>query len=417
VSEPNSTGKPFVISKGVVWSAYETVKANRGAAGVDGESIQAFEADLKGNLYKLWNRMSSGTYFPPPVRAVEIPKKQAGTRLLGVPTVADRIAQTVVRAYLEPELEKIFHPDSYGYRPGRSAHQALLACRDRCWRYAWVIDLDIRAFFDSIPHDLLLKAVSTHTDLAWVLLYIRRWLVAPLERADGTLVARDRGTPQGSAISPVLANLFLHYAFDVWMARTFPGCPFERYADDAVIHCRSQAHAQQVLAALAERFAQVGLELHPDKTRIVYCKDANRPGSFEHEQFTFLGYTFRPRGARNKHGRLFVGFLPAVSNDAAKAIRSQIKRWRLHLRSGHSLQDLADQINPVVRGWINYYARFYRTALYPTLRRINRYLLRWARRKYKRLRSSKRRAWAWLVRVHQRAPTLFAHWQLAGGRP
>ncbi len=236
--------------------------------------------------------MSSGTYFPPPVRGVEIPKKQGGTRVLGVPTVADRIAQTVVRSYLEPEVEKIFHPDSFGYRPGRSAHDALAACRERCWRNDWVIDLDIRAFFDSIPHELLLKAVSKHTHLGWVLLYIQRWLVAPLEREDGTLVARDRGTPQGSAISPLLANLFLHYAFDHWMARNFPGCPFERYADDAVIHCRSQAEAHEVLVALRERLMQVGLELHPDKTRIVYCKDSNRPGSYEHEQFTFLGYTF-----------------------------------------------------------------------------------------------------------------------------
>ena len=380
MSEPNPMGKSFEISKWEVWRAYETVKANRGAAGVDEESIQVVEENLHGNLYRLWNRMSSGTYFPPPVRAVQIPKKQAGTRMLGVPTVTDRIAQTVVRASLEPELEKIFHPDSYGYRPGRSAHQALARCRERCWRYDWVIDLDIRSFFDSIRHDLLLKAVSAHTDLRWVLLYLRRWLIAPLQHEDGTQLARDPGTPQGSAISPLLANLFLHYAFDTWMAQRFPGCPFERYADDAVIHCRSKAEAQSALTALTQRFAQVGLDLHPDKTRIVYCKDANRTGTHEQVQFTFLGYTFRPRSARNKHDQLFVGFLPAVSNEAVLAIRSQIKRWRLHLRSGLSLQDLADRINPIVRGWINYYGRFYRTALYPTLKRINRYLLRWASR-------------------------------------
>ena len=281
VSEPKPKEKSFDISKQVVWDSYERVKANQGAAGVDGESIADFEADLKGNLYKLWNRMSSGSYFPPPARAVEIPKKAGGVRTLGVPTVADRIAQTVVRAYLEPEVEPFFHPDSYGYRPGRSALDAVATCRQRCWKKDWVIDLDLKAFFDSIPHDLLLKAVSKHTDLAWVLLYVRRWLVAPLQREDGTIVERDRGTPQGSAISPLLANLFLHYAFDRWMAREFPAVAFERYADDAVAHCATEAQARKVLDAIAARMAEVGLELHPDKTRIVYCKDADRRGSAE----------------------------------------------------------------------------------------------------------------------------------------
>lgn len=345
------TAKPFDISKRVVWDAWEKVKANKGAAGVDGESIEQFEENLKGNLYKLWNRLSSGSYFPPPVRAVDIPKKAGGVRTLGVPAVSDRIAQTVVRSYLEPEVEPLFHPDSYGYRPGRSAHDALAACRQRCWKYDWAIDLDLKAFFDSISHDLLLKAVSKHTDLPWVLLYVKRWLVAPLQRPDGTLAERDRGTPQGSAISPLLANLFLHYAFDTWMARNFPGCPFERYADDGVIHCVSEAEAQSVLQALAERMAQVGLELHPDKTRIVYCKDANRTGSAEHEQFSFLGYTFRPRLAKNHRGQRFVGFLPAISNDAAKAIRQEIRRWRISVHSDKSLQDIVSFVNPIVRGW------------------------------------------------------------------
>ncbi len=300
MSEP----KPYAISKWIVWEAYEKVKANRGAAGVDGESIAGFERDLKGNLYKLWNRMSSGSYFPPPVRAVEIPKKAGGVRTLGVPTVADRIAQTVVRAYLEPEVEPRFHPDSYGYRPGRSALDAVGACRERCWRYDWVIDLDIRAFFDSIPHELLLKAVSKHTNLGWVLLYVRRWLEAPLQREDGTIEARDRGTPQGSAISPLLANLFLHYAFDVWLTRNHPGIRFERYADDAVVHCVTKAQAEEVLAAIAERMSQVGLELHPDKTRIVHCKVPSAV-SHEHQRFDFLGYTFRARRAKTKRGTFF----------------------------------------------------------------------------------------------------------------
>ena len=327
-----------------------------------------------------------------------------------MPTVSDRIAQTVVKRYLEPELEPIFHPDSYGYRPGRSAHDALAACRERCWKHDWVIDLDLRSFFDTIPHDLLMKAVSKHTDRRFVLLYVRRWLVAPLQQEDGTLVTRDRGTPQGSAISPLLANLFLHYAFDTWMARNLPDCPFERYADDGVVHCASRANAEEVLDALAKRMTQVGLELHPDKTRIVYCKDANRKGSAEHEQFTFLSYTFRPRLAKNRHGQFFVGFLPAVSNDAVKAISQEIRSWRINVHSDKSLGAIASFVNPKVRGWCTYYGRFYKSWLYRPLKRINEYLVRWARRKYKRLRTSAPKAWRWLRDVQRRAPTLFAHW-------
>jgi RNA-directed DNA polymerase len=414
--EPKPNGKPFEISKWVVWDAWEKVKGNQGAAGVDGESIAEFERDLRGNLYKLWNRMSSGTYFPPPVRAVEIPKKQGGVRTLGVPTVADRVAQTVVRIVLEPEVEPIFHPDSYGYRPGRSAHDALDLCRQRCWEDDWVIDLDIRGFFDSIDHDLLLRAVSKHTDLRWVLLYVRRWLQAPLQREDGTLSPRDRGTPQGSAISPLLANLFLHYALDRWMAVTFPAVGFERYADDVVVHCGTEAQARQVLDAIATRLAEVGLELHPDKTRIVYCKQDGRPGSHEQERFDFLGYTFRPRLVKSKHGRYMVGFTPAISDNAAKAIRLEIRRWQLHHRTDQDLADLARRINPVVQGWINYYGRFYRSQLYRSFRGINEYLTRWAMRKYKRLHRRRTRAHRWLGNVAGRAPNLFAHWRM-GVRP
>jgi len=412
VGGPKPKEKPFVISKWVVKDAYEKVKANQGAAGVDGESIAKFEEDLQANLYKLWNRLSSGTYFPPPVRAVEIPKKAGGVRTLGVPTVADRVAQTVVRMYLEPDVEPFFHPDSYGYRPGRSALDAVGQCRKRCWKFDWVIDLDLRAFFDSIDHDLLLRAVSKHTDLRWVLLYVKRWLQAPLQREDGTTVARDRGTPQGSAISPLLANLFLHYAFDRFMAREFPASPFERYADDAVVHCESVAEACLVLAALSERMAQVGLELHPDKTRIVYCKDADRRGSFEHERFNFLGYTFRPRLSKNKHGKHFVNFSPAVSDDARKAISREIRSWHIVRRSDKDLSDLARMFNPIVQGWINYYGRFYKSWLYPVLRHINDGLVRWAMRKYKRLRGHPRRAKGWLASVARRDPRLFAHWKL-----
>ena len=417
VSEPKQQDKPFDISKWVVWEAFGRVKANKGAAGVDEESIAEFEADRDRNLYKIWNRLSSGSYFPPPVKAVEIPKAGGkGVRLLGVPTVADRVAQTVVRMYLEPEVEPVFHPDSYGYRPGRSALDAVAACRQRCWRTDWVIDLDIRAFFDSVPWDLVLKAVAHHTDQRWILLYVERWLKAPLQRQDGTLVARDRGTPQGSAISPLLANLFMHYAFDAWMARQYPAVRFERYCDDVVVHCGSQGQARQVRAAVADRLAQVGLELHPDKTRIVYCKDADRMGSYEHIKFTFLGYEFRPRLAKNRHGKHFVSFLPAVSPDAMKAMGAEIRSWHLARRSDKSLDDLARMFNSIVQGWISYYGRFYKSRLLYFLRRLNNHLVRWVCRKYKqRLRNRERRAMAWLAEIARRSPRLFAHWRLGAG--
>ncbi|MCK5650633.1 MAG: group II intron reverse transcriptase/maturase, partial [Gemmatimonadetes bacterium] len=335
-----SEAKPYSISKKLVWEAYQRVKANRGAAGVDGESLGMFEKDLKGNLYKVWNRMSSGSYFPPPVRLVEIPKDSGGKRLLGIPTVADRVAQTVVKLVLEPEVEPKLHPDSYGYRPGRSALDAVGTARKRCWATDWVIDLDIKAFFDSIPHDLVERAVAHHTDLAWVRLYVGRWLRAPEQRMDGTLRERGKGTPQGGVVSPLLANLFLHYAFDMWMQRMFPRVCFERYADDAIVHCASEGQAREVLAAIRDRLAQCGLELHPTKTRIVYCKDDDRPGDYEYVSFDFLGYTFRPRRAKNRWGKHFVSFLPAISTASAKKIRKKIREWRMaSTRNNQCLED------------------------------------------------------------------------------
>jgi len=404
--------KSFEISKHMVYEAYRRVKANKGAAGVDGVSIEQFEVDLKGNLYKLWNRMSSGCYFPPPVRMVEIDKPGGrGVRVLGVPTVADRIAQTVVAMSLEPEVEKVFHPDSYGYRPGRSALDAVGRCRERCWGTDWVIDMDIQGFFDNLDHDLVLKAVAHHTDQRWVQLYVRRWLVAPLQRQDGSLVERDRGSPQGSAISPLLANLFMHYAFDAWMDREFPAVRFERYCDDVVVHCRSEAEAHRVHEAIATRLARCGgLRLHPDKTRIVYCRDGKRRASYEHTSFTFLGYGFRSRRVRTKTGAYFFGFNPAISDKAAKGVRAQIRSWRLHRRSGSTLADLAREINVIVRGWINYYGRFYRSALCSSLNRINDYLVRWIVQKYKRYRGRWMRARDALGRAARLYPGLFAHW-------
>jgi group II intron reverse transcriptase/maturase len=409
VDELKSSGKSFVISKWEVQEAWETVKANKGAPGVDGCSIEEFEKDLGNNLFRIWNRMSSGSYFPPPVRAVQIPKSQGGIRVLGVPTVGDRVAQTVVARRLERKVEPIFHPDSYGYRPGRSALDAVATCRRRCWKSDWVIDLDIQKFFDTVPWDLVLKAVEANTDDPWVVLYVRRWLQAPLQLADGSVQARDRGTPQGSAVSPVLANLFLHYAFDAWMGREFPAVQFERYVDDAVVHCVSHAQAQYVARAIGDRMSQVGLQLHPAKTKIVYCKDGRRTGAHEHTAFTFLGFTFRARGARRKDGTGFTSFLPAVSKDALKRMGEVVRSWRLHRRTGHSLAQLAAVSNPIIRGWQQYYGTFYRSALYGLFSRINAYLLRWIRRKYERLRAFTKAKASWR-RVTTACPALFAHW-------
>ena len=353
----------------------------------------------------------SGSYFPPPVKAVEIPKSHGGgTRTLGVPTVDDRVAQTVVALTLEPRVEKIFHPDSYGYRIGRSALDAVQACRKRCWEKDWVVDLDIKNFFGSCPHDLIVKAVQANTDQPWVVLYVRRWLTAPVQNPDGTLTTPERGTPQGSAVSPVLANLFLHYALDAWLAREYPSLRFERYVDDAVVHCATRRQAEQVRAAIGHRLAEVGLQLHPTKTKVVYCTDSKRRGSHEHTSFTFLGYTFRPRKSRSgKTGRTFTSFTPAMSTDAITAKSAQVRSWRIHQRTGQTLADLAQAINPMVRGWMNYWGRFNRLEMFPLLKRINAYLVRWARKKYKRLRAFKS-AMAWWQRVTQRCRMLFAHW-------
>jgi RNA-directed DNA polymerase len=411
VGKSNPEDKPFQIPKRLVWEAYKSVKANKGAAGVDGQSIEDFEKDLKNNLYRIWNRMSSGTYFPPPVRAVEIPKPHGGgTRILGIPTVADRIAQTVVALQLEPRMESIFHEDSFGYRPGRSALMAVAKCRERCWKKDWVLDLDVQKFFDSVDHGLMVKAVEVNTDQKWVVLYVKRWLSAPIQMPDGEVVERDRGTPQGSAVSPVLANLFMHYAFDTWLGQEFPTVEFERYADDAVVHCATERQAQQVRAALSKRMEAVGLRLHPDKTKIVYCKDRKRRFDHESTSFTFLGYTFRPRKAPTRDGKsIFTAFLPAISKDALKDKGQTVRRWRLHLRTTRDLAELAEWMNPVIRGWMVYYGKFYRTEMDGLLRRINTYLVRWARRKFKRLRSF-RKAKLWWNRLQRRAPNLFVHW-------
>ncbi len=329
-----SKAKPFRISKWAVWEAYKRVKANKGAAGVDGESIEEFEKDLKDNLYKLWNRMSSGSYFPPPVRMVERPKKDGGKRPLGIRVVSDRVAQTVAKMYFEPEVEPYFHPDSYGYRPGKS----------------------------------------------------------------------------------LLANLFLHYAFDEWMKGNFPSIPFERYADDIIVHCVSERQARWIKRMIEQRLVQCKLDLHPEKTKIVYCKDDQRRGSYRNKKFDFLGYTFRSREAKTRYGKFFVGFNPAVSNEAMKEMRRDTRSWRFHRRSDKSLEDLSHICNPILRGWINYYGQYYRSSLYRTFDLFNCILMRWAMRKCKKLKGHPRRATHWLARIAKRQPWLFAHWQ-AGFRP
>lgn len=417
--EPVEKAKPFWIPKEWLGKAFRQVKANGGMPGVDGQTIQQFEEDLDNQLYKLWNRMSSGSYFPKPLLRVEIPRGDGGTRPLGVPTVTDRVAQTVVKMALEPELEKHFHPDSYAYRPEKSALQAVGEARKRCWRYDWVLDLDIKGFFDSIDHELMMRAVRKHTDARWILLYIERWLTAPVRQEDGTLKERHTGTPQGGVISPLLANLLLHYVFDKWMGGNQPYIPFERYADDIICHCKSEAQAKWLLAQIERRLALCKLKLNREKTQVVYCGDDRRRGAYPNQKFDFLGFTFRPRRARNRYGEFFVGFLPAVSGKAAKAIRRTMRKWRLHLHSDKSLEELARYINPVVRGWINYYGCYYRSELRPVLVHLDRYLVRWARRKYKRLQGHKRRARIWLRELANRQPDMFAHWTLvypAAGR-
>jgi RNA-directed DNA polymerase len=412
MSEPRLQGKSHDIPKQLIWAAWLKVKSNGGAAGADGVTIEQFEERVKDNLYRLWNRMASGSYFPGPVRAVEIPKK-GGTRVLGIPNVIDRVAQTAAVLALEQEVERIFHPDSYGYRPGRSPVDAVRVCRRRCFEKDWVVDLDVRSFFDSVPWDLMLKAVARHVTQEWVLLYVERWLKAPMQMPDGTLTRRTRGTPQGGPISPLIANLFLHYGLDMWLLREFPTVRFERFADDAVVHCVTERQAHQVREAIERRLGSVGLQLHPDKTRIVYCKDDRRRLNYGQVTFTFCGYAFRPRKTYDRVGkRSRTGFLPAVAPGKLTDMSRKIASWSLHRRTTRSLESLAEEVNPALRGWLNYFTVFYPSAVNPIGKRVDRHLMRWARRKYKRLERSEKRARDWLTGVRTRAPGLFAHWAL-----
>lgn len=407
--------KPFSISKQAIWKAYERVKANRGASGVDGKTIQDFDKDLKKNLYKIWNRMSSGSYMPPPVRTVAIPKKDGGERLLGIPTVADRIAQTAAKMELEPVLEPIFHKDSYGYRPRVSAHDAVAVARKRCWYKSWVVDLDIKGFFDNIDHELMMKAVKHHTKSKWLILYIERWLKAGVMERDGQIRSKVLGTPQGGVISPLLANLFLHYAFDTWMDRQFPHIEFERYADDVIIHCRYLKEAELVKAMVARRLHKCGLQLHPEKTKIVFCQNQKvKPAVQSYAtSFDFLGFTFRQRTSKVPNGKLFDGFLPAISKASLKKINAQMKRWKVSKSSDLSLRDLSRMYDPPIRGWVNYYSKFYPQGLKPLRQQWHTMLTKWALRKYpRRFNGHRRTAGLWIYDIERRDPKLFAVWQL-----
>ena len=408
----NPSTKPFVISKPLVLQAYYKVKANKGSPGIDGESIEAFEGSLKNNLYRIWNRMSSGCYFPPPVKAVPIPKKSGGMRILGVPTVSGRVAQMVVKMVLEPILEPVFDEDSYGYRPGRSAHDAIAVTRKRCWNYDWIVEFDVKGLFDNIRHDLLLKALRKHCRIEWVLLYVQRWLQAPLETSDGIQDKRSCGTPQGGVVSPILANLFLHYTFDVWVRKTLLGVPFCRYADDGLLHCKSERQAKYVMKMLTERLQNCGLDIHPEKSRIVYCKDKNRGGDYSGITFDFLGYTFRPRRCVNKKGEVHPNFLPAISRTSTKAINQEIRSWHVPLKNEKSLLDLSKMFNPKLMGWFNYYGQFYSSALRTIWDNFNEYLVRWVRRKFKRFSWHKSLARKYLNRLARAKPYLFIHWRL-----
>lgn len=401
--------KSHPITKRMVWEAFKKVRSNKGSAGMDRVSIQEFETDLKKNLYKLWNRLTSGSYFPPPVKEVVIPKSNGGERKLGIPTVADRVAQMVVKDYLEPSLEAHFDEHSYGYRPKKSAHDAIRACQKNCHRYAWVIDLDIKGFFDHMDHELLLKALTRHTQEKWVHMYVSRWLKAPVETKEG-LQERGRGTPQGGVISPLLANLYLHYALDKWLSIHYPQVDFERYADDIVIHCRYRQEAEKLLKAIQGRLSDCGLQAHPEKTRIVYCKRSEREGDYCNVSFDFLGYTFKPRGTRGRDGRRFLGFNPGVSNKAVQRMNSEIKSMQGRLNCAKNIEVIAYLLNQKIRGWINYYGKFRKSDLQGLWELINNRLIQWVRKRYKSVKRRTKKAADWLRRIYRQNPFLFVHW-------
>ena len=403
--------KSFAVSKQMVYESYLKVCSKDGAAGIDKETIDMFNGNLSNNLYKVWNRMTSGSYFPPPVRTVLIPKKQGGTRPLGIPTVGDRIAQGVVKDYLEPLLEPLFHRSSFGYRPGRSTHDALAKCQHHCIHYSWVVDIDIKIFFDNISHEWMMKMLSHHTVEKWVLLYTERWLKAGVEQQDGNTALREKGTPQGGVISPLLANLYLHHTFDMWMGRHFASNPFERYADDIIVHCRIQEEAGQVLQSIRERLQVFELELHPEKTKLVYCKNYRNKEDHEHNSFTFLSYSFQPRPRKNTFGRKmrFTVFSPAICGKAKTFIREKIRGVFDPRNTTISLEQTAEKLNPKIRGWLNYYSRFNARIAAKVFEYLNTLLRRWIEAKYRL--KSKKAMLAQYVFYQKENPAMFYHWK------
>jgi group II intron reverse transcriptase/maturase len=404
--------KSIPITKRMIWESYKRVRRNKGAAGIDEETIEMYEERLEDNLYMLWNRMSSGSYFPPPVLEVEISKDDGRKRKLGIPTVNDRVAQQVIKSYLEPRFEAEFSPQSYGYRPLKNAHQAVEQVRKNVRYHHWVIDMDISGFFDNMSHEHLQKAIERHVKEKWAKMYITRWLQAPIEDRKGNRRSREgKGTPQGGVISPLLANLFLHYGFDRWLEKTYPHLFFVRYADDIIVHCDSQEEAEEVLKAIKERLRECDLQLNEKKTKIVYCKRDFRRDKFKTVQFDFLGFSFQPRPTSTKDGVMFVGYDCAISRKSENKIAEIFRKSEFHRWTRCGIYRIAEVFNPKIRGWINYFGRFRIHKLMRIFRIFHWRLIKWAVRRYKRFGGSMHKAGRWLRNLALCYPGLFVHWQ------
>lgn len=403
--------KPFSIRKQTVLEACQHVRRKKGAPGCDGIDFEAFERHEAANLYKIWNRMSSGSCFPSPVLAVQIPKKNGKMRTLGIPTIEDRVAQMVVLKVIEPGIEPLFHPDSYGYRPRKSAIEAVATARRRCWKFPYVIELDIKGLFDNIDHALLMRVVEMHVKEKWAVLYIKRWLETPFIDGDGKETPRVTGTPQGGVISPILANLFMHYAFDMWMQIHHPEAPFERFADDALIHCGTREEAENIRAELAKRFAECRLEMNEEKTRIAYCRSTSNTNDEPITTFEFLGYLFKPEYLKCKDGVLRVCFIAQVGKTGEQRLRDKVRAKQLKSMCGSTVEQIARELNPTVRGWINYFRKFSPSAMRTALQWVDEHIIGWAMKKYKTLRGSRRKARRWLERLREHSPDMFAHWK------
>lgn len=401
------------ITKEMVWEAYKLVKKNKGSAGIDKQTLGEFEKNRSKALYKIWNRLASGSYLANRIKRVEIPKGGGKVRPLGIPTVSDRIAQQVIKTYLEPRLEAEFMSNSYGYRPNKSAHQAVAEVQNNVQKYSWVIDLDIQEFFEHVNHDLLDKALEVHVSENWVKMYIRRWLEAPIELEDGTLkYPKGKGTPQGGVISPLLSNLYLHYSIDKWLFIHFPEVKMVRYADDMIVHCRTEREAEFLLDKIRKRLARCGLRVHPEKTKIVYCKKSGRALEGKPVQFDFLGFSFLPMITRLKRGGFFLQYDCKMSRKSKSRILKDLRDMELHKKSRSNIQDLAIQLNPKIRGWINYYGKVKRNSLKPVFYYLHHRLIKWILNKYKRFKGSRVLAVKWLRRVTKHYPNMFYHWTL-----